>query len=145
MRTRGAAGSLVLVVVLAGCGGADPTAPTAADGTPTANAAPAPAPVPTDGLPLTAFGYASGPPGFSLPRGTRLAAAVDQADNVTAVLSTPSPPEVAAYLRRTLPGAGFTVIDDPGGTTLTFRGRGWSGSVTSGSGTTAVLLRPLRP
>ena len=142
MRTRGAAGSLLLLLVLTGCGGADPTAPARPDGPVTAPATPAPAPVPSDGLPLTAFGYASGPAGFSLPRSTRLSAAVDQADNVTAVLSAPAPPEVAAYLRRTLPGAGFTLTDDPGGTTLTFRGRGWTGSVTSGSGTTAVLLRP---
>ena len=142
MRTRGAAGSLVLVLVLAGCGGAEPTVPAGADGTPTTAATAVAAPVPPDGLPLTAFGYASGPAGFSLPRGTRLTAAVDQADNVTAVLSTPAPPEVAAYLRRTLPGAGFAITDDPGGTTLTFRGPGWTGSVTSGSGATAVLLRP---
>ena len=60
---------------------------------------------------------------------------------VAAVLSAPSAPEVAAYLRRTLPAAGFTIpADDPAQDTLTFTGRGWAGSVTAG----AVLLRPTR-
>lgn len=142
MRTRRTAGSLLLVLVLAGCGGPDRPVTAGGDAPPSSAATPAPAPVPPDGLALTAFGYSSGPSGFSLPRGARLTAAVDQADNVVAVLSAPSPPEVAAHLRRTLPGAGFTLTDDPGGTTLTFRGRGWTGSLTSGGGTTAVLLRP---
>jgi hypothetical protein len=143
MRMRGAAGSLVLVLALAACGSADRPSP-AGEGNVPPTSATTTAPVPPDGLPLAAFGFASGPlDTFSLPRGTRLKAAVDQPDNVTVVLAAPAPPTVVAYLRRTLPAAGFTLTDDPGGTTLTFRGHGWTGSVTSGGGTTAVLLRPI--
>jgi hypothetical protein len=133
---------LVLALLLSGCGGGAP--PTPAPAAPS-SAAPAPdaVQVPADGLPLAAFGYQFGPlDTLSLPRSTRLAAAVDQADGVTVVLSAPSLVEVVGYLRRALPAGGFTITADGGATTLTFRGHGWTGSVTSGGGTTAVLLRP---
>ena len=131
---------LVLVLVLAGCGAAprpDPVPPSSS--LPSAVAS-----VPADGLPLRTFGYSFGPlDAFSLPRETVLVTSVDQADNVTAVLARPSAPEVADYLRRALPLAGFTVTgDDPAGSALTFTGQGWSGSFTGASGSSAVLLRP---
>ena len=134
---------LALALVVAGCGAATAPLPALSP----SSAVPS-ATVPADGLPLRAFGYTSGPlDAFSLPRGTVLVTSVDQPDNVTAVLSAPSAVELAAYLRRALPAAGFTVTagaEGPG-TTLTFTGRGWTGSVTgAGAGvTTAVLLRPV--
>lgn len=131
---------LALVLVVAGCGAAP--APVPAPSPPAASAAPA---VPADGLRLRAFGYTSGPlDAFSLPRSTVLVTAVDQPDNVTAVLSRPSAVELAAYLRRALPAAGFTVTAgaEGDGPTLTFTGRGWTGSVTGADGAAAVLLRP---
>jgi hypothetical protein len=132
---------LVLLMTVAGCGAAPRPVPAPA---PSAGAS-APASLPSDGLPLRAFGYHFGPvDAVSLPRSTMLVASVDQADNVTAVLSAPSAVELAAYLRRALPAAGFTVTAgaDGSGPTLTFAGRGWTGSVTGADGTSAVLLRP---
>lgn len=133
---------LGLALLLSGCGGGTPPSPAPAEpssATPPSDAVQ----VPTDGLPLAAFGYQFGPlDTLSLPRSTRLAAAVDQADGVTVVLSSPSPVAVVGYLRRALPAGGFTITADGGATTMTFRGQGWTGSVTSGRSTTAVLLRP---
>lgn len=141
-------GSLVVLLVVSGCGAAVPgpsTSPSAPAG-PSATSPPDPPPsVPADGLPLRAFGYSFGPlDTFSLPRSTALVTSVDQADNVTAVLSAPSPADLAAYLRRALPAAGYTVTAgaEGSGVTLTFAGRGWVGSVTGDDGTAAVLLRP---
>jgi hypothetical protein len=43
-----------------------------------------------------------------------ITAKVDQPNNVAVVVSSPSPFEVASYLRRTLPPAGFAITaDDP--------------------------------
>ena len=104
--------------------------------------------VPADGVTLAAFGFTNGPVReFSLPRSTVLASKVDQANNVTVVLSSPSPLEVADYLRRSLPVAGFELRHDQSGT-MTFDGHGWAGSFTgtdnpAGTGaSSAVLLRP---
>jgi predicted CoA-binding protein len=84
---------------------------------------------------------------FSLPRMAVLKAKVDQPNNVAAVVSSPSPAEIASYLRRTLPAAGFTITaDNPAAKTLTFIGNGWTGSFTGDnngvSAVSAVLLRP---
>lgn len=150
LRAPGGPGRRVaaLALLLAGCGvlagcGAEPRpvppAPSPSSPAPTAA-------VPADGLPLRAFGYTSGPlDAFSLPRSTVLTTSVDQPDNVTAVLSAPSAAELAAYLRRALPAAGFTVTAGAEGTgaSLTFTGRGWSGSVTGAEGAAAVVLRPV--
>jgi len=104
--------------------------------------------VPADGVTLAAFGFTNGPiREFSLPRSAVLAARVDQANNVAVVLSSPSPSKVAAYLRRSLPVAGFDIRYDQSGT-MTFDGYGWAGSFTSTDNTagtganSAVLLRP---
>lgn len=133
---------LVLLGVPTGCA-ADPTA----SGPPPAGSsrAPAASPLPATGVRLTALGFSHGPlDTFSLPRTSVLRAAVDQPDNVTVVLSAPSPRTVTAYLRRSLPATGFRVSADRAAVhTLTFTGYGWSGSVTGNAGTTAVLLRPL--
>ena len=69
--------------------------------------------IPQDGATLRSFGYTFGPvEQLSLPRESVISARVDQANNVTAVLSAPPPGEVADYLRRALPAAGFAITED---------------------------------
>jgi hypothetical protein len=100
--------------------------------------------IPADGVTLATLGYLNGPiQRFSLPRTAVITTKVDQPNNVVAVLSSPSPTELTAYLRRALPTAGFTITaDNPAAQTLTFVGNGWSGSVTAHDRVSAVLLRP---
>jgi hypothetical protein len=137
-------GILLVAAMLAACGGkAGVSPPTTEAPTPRRSVS-----VPADGVTLAAFGFTNGPVGeFSLPRSAVLAAKVDQANNVAVVLSSPSPSEVADYLRRSLPVAGFDLRYDQSGT-MTFDGYGWAGSFTStdnpaGTGaSSAVLLRP---
>jgi hypothetical protein len=135
---------ILAAVMLAGCGNQ-------ASVTPRTSAPPPPPPqvsVPADGLTLAALGFTNGPvEEFSLPRTAVLASKVDESTNVAAVLSSPSPAQVADYLRRSLPDAGFELRRDERGT-MTFDGYGWAGSFTgtqsaAGGGTSAVLLRPL--
>ena len=140
-------GAIVVMVVLlaaAGCRGGG-------NGRLVPSESPAPTPsgtsaatVPADGVSLQTLGYLNGPvQQFSLPRSSVLTATVDQANNVTAVLSSPPATKVAAYLRRTLPRTGFTIVDDdPAGLAMTFTGHGWEGSFTGNETTSAVLLRP---
>lgn len=132
---------MLLALALAGC--AAPAAPAVAPPAPAASS-PAAVRLPADGVLLRDFGYQFGPlDAFSLPRTSVLSAAVDQADNVTLVLAAPSPGAVTTYLRRALPAAGFRVTAGASsGTTLTFVGNGWAGSVTGSGDTTGVLLRP---
>ena len=136
--------SLVVLLTLGGCAGGnrDPVVPSVSP-SPTGGATAAPT-LPADGVSLQSLGYLNGPvQQFSLPRSSVLSATVDQPNNVTAVLSQPSATEVAAYLRRTLPMTGFTVVEeDPDGLTMTFTGYGWTGSFTGNETTSAVLLRP---
>ena len=64
--------------------------------------------IPSDGITLAALGYLNGPiQQFSLPHTAVIRAKVDQPNNVTAVVSSPSPAELSSYLRRALPAAGF--------------------------------------
>lgn len=111
---------------------------------PTVSAAPPPS-IPSDGITLAALGYLNGPVRqFSLPRTAVIRAKVDQPNNVTAVVSSPSPAQLSSYLRRALPEAGFVITaDGPAANTLTFTGHGWSGSFTGDGRASAVLLRPL--
>ncbi len=131
------------VLALTGCGAAGTPDP----GVPSSSPSPALAPpvIPADGVTLSSLGYRNGPTAeFSLPRTTVLTAMVDQADNVSAVLGRPSLGEVYAYLERSLPAAGFTITgQDAAAGTLTFRGRGWTGSFTGDDQACAVLLRPV--
>ena len=96
--------------------------------------------IPADGATLRSFGYTFGPvEQLSLPRSAVISATVDQANNVTAVLSAPRAGEVAAYLRQALPAAGFSITDDdPVALTLTFTGHGWRGSFTGNEAASAL-------
>lgn len=138
-RALGIAAAVVLLGGVAGCAAGERPS----DPEPTARSTVTPS-VPADGVTLQSLGYLNGPVAqFSLPRTAVLQAAVDQTNNVTAVLTSPRPAEVADYLRRALPATGFTVTaDQPDRDTLTFVGHGWSGSFTATGATSAVLLRP---
>lgn len=139
-RVVGVATALVLVGSAAACAAGE------RPGDPTPSARPTGAvSIPADGVTLQSLGYLNGPAAqFSLPRTAVLQAAVDQTNNVTAVLTAPRPAQVADYLRRALPATGFTVTaDQPDHDTLTFAGHGWSGSFTATGATSAVLLRPV--
>ncbi len=135
-------GGLVLAgsLGLTGCAGGVPDAPPSS----AASAPATPVAVPADGRLLSEFGYRYGPTAtLSLPRVATLKAAVDQPDNVSAVLSTPAPAEVYGYLVQALPATGFTIKErDQATATLTFVGHGWRGSMTGDATTSAVLLRP---
>jgi uncharacterized lipoprotein YajG len=111
---------------------------------PAASSALAPS-IPSDGVSLAELGYLNGPVRqFSLPRTAVIRAKVDQPNNVTAVLSSPSAAELSSYLRRALPATGYMITaDNPATNTMTFTGHGWSGSFTGDEGASAVLLRPL--
>lgn len=128
--------------LLAGCSAGTPPSPPGPE--PTASPSSTPFPLPTDGVSLVTLGLQNGPREFTVPRAAVLAQVVDQANNVVLVLRAPPGDEVSDYLRRTLPGAGFAITAaDPDGATFTFDGHGWTGSFTSGNGTSAVLLRPV--
>jgi len=139
----------IVLVLAAGCGGEEPPVVPPASASPTvtpspgADRPPTPA-IPADGVTLRSLGFLHGPvEQFTLPRTALVSAAVDQPNNVTAVLASPPPADVAAYLRQALPATGFTVTaDDPEGLALTFTGHGWTGSFTASEATAAVLLRP---
>ena len=61
---------------------------------------------PPTAVTLAALGYLNGPiQQFSLPRTAVITAKVDQPNNVAAVVSSPSPAEIASYLRRALAGS----------------------------------------
>ncbi len=137
---------LVAALVLGGCGsGEEPPVvpPVIEKPTPTIPTATA-VTVPADGVTLRSLGYLNGPAEqFTLPRTALVSASVDQPNNVTAVLSSPPPAEVEAYLRRALPATGFTITaDGPDASALTFAGHGWIGSFTASDATSAILLRP---
>ncbi len=136
-----AAGVLLVIGSLAACGASPAPRPDTPSG-PVVTATPAT--IPADGVSLATLGFRTGPiQQLSLPRSTLLRARTDQPNAVTAVIADPPPAEVAAYLRRTLPAAGFTVVeDDLAAMTLRFRGYGWSGWFTGAEQTSALLLRP---
>ena len=138
--------SVALFGILGGCAASTGDGPGASRSpTPSASATVTPR-IPADGLTLAALGYRNGPVAeVSVPRTAVLTARVDQENNVTAALSQPAAAVVADYLRRALPQAGFTIIDDNRNAdepALTFRGLGWHGSFTGDDRASAVLLRP---
>lgn len=133
------------MIMLAGCGapgngpGPTPSVTGSSPSTPAASAS-----IPADGVSLKELGFENGPTDrLSLPRGLSLATAADQPNAVTLVISRPTAAELADYLRRTLPQAGFTIDSDLGdGATITFTGFGWSGSFTGAGSSSALVLRP---
>lgn len=134
---------------LTGCSDGEPSVVPPATASPALTPSPEPGPtappgIPADGVTLQALGFLHGPAErFTLPRTSLVSAAVDQTNNVAAVLTAPPPADVAAYLRQALPATGFTITAaDPEGRALTFAGHGWTGSFTASEATSAILLRP---
>jgi hypothetical protein len=135
--------ALVGVVGLAGCGAAG----SVSDVSPAPSSSPTPSPTvsaPADGVSLAALGFDNGPVDrVFVPFGARVASRVDQTNNVTLVLTSPSAADLTAFYRRTATGNGFTVTgEDPASTTLTFSGFGWTGTFTGDRQASALLLRP---
>ena len=137
---RGAVVAAFLAVAVPGC---------SAGSVPGAASTPSPVPTPTvstpaDGVSLSALGFENGPVNrVFVPVGAQLSARVDQANNVTVVLTAPSAAALVAFYRRTAVGNGFTVTgDDVATTTLTFAGFGWTGTFTGDTQASALLLRP---
>jgi len=135
---RPLAAGLALATLLAGCSApVRPEPPSAAP--PSASV-----PVPAGGVSLADLGFRNGPvTAFTLPQTAVISTRVDQPNGVTVVLTSPSAPEIAGYLRRELPGTGFTVTADrESAASLTFTGYGWQGSFTGSGSSSAVILRP---
>lgn len=97
-----------------------------------------------NGVTLTELGFVHGPrDAFSVPRTAVLTTRVDQPNAVTLVLAAPPPTDLFTYLQRALPAAGFGITaENREATTLTFAGRGWTGSFTAVDSSSAVVLRP---
>jgi len=137
---RGVAGLLVALVVLTGCAaGSVPVDRPPASPTPSPTVS-----APADGVSLAALGFENGPVDrVFVPVGAQVGSRVDQPNNVTVVLTSPSAADLTAFYRRTAVGNGFTVTgDDPATTTLTFSGFGWTGTFTGDRQASALLLRP---
>lgn len=140
----GVVAALTLAVVLAGCAaGSVPDVPPPG----LSGARPSPSPTvstPSDGVSLAALGFENGPVDrVFVPSGAQVSSRVDQANNVTVVLTAPSAAELAAFYRRTATGNGFTLTgDNAATTTLTFTGFGWTGTFTGDEQASALLLRP---
>lgn len=121
-------GLLLLLPLLAACGGtasgATPS-PSASATTPQAVLAGVPG-----GRTLADFGYLNGPGSLiGLPAFVEITTRVDQPNVITALGQPGDAGAVAAYLRASLPSAGWTITgESPEG--LTFTRPGWQGAFT---------------
>lgn len=122
------------LVLVAGCSAGVPGEP---EPSPTAHLT---APVPDDGVLLGDLGFRHAPEGVSIPRGAVVSERIDQANNVTLVMTAPPGTELAGYLRRTLPEQGFEIIADDNNSLVFTRGR-WDGAFTTEAGYSALTLR----
>ena len=134
--------ALLVALALTGCSAAG-TGSGASASSPTPAATPTVS-VPADGVSLSALGFENGPVDrVFVPFGAELSARVDQTNNVTVVMTSPSAADLTGFYRRTVVANGFTVTaDDPATTTLTFTGFGWTGTFTGDTQASALLLRP---
>jgi len=136
---------LVALLPLVAVGGCSAAATPDAPSSPTSSPSPSPTvSVPADGVSLAALGFVNGPVDrVFVPYAARVSSRVDQTNNVTLVMTSPSAAELAAFYRRTATGNGFAVTgDDPATTTLVFSGFGWTGTFTGDRQASALLLRP---
>ncbi len=129
---RRAAAGLLVLLALSGC-----TTPPPQPGTPevtwTASA-------PADGVTLTQLGFRNGPAEFWLPSGVVIRDRVDLEANITVTITSPGGAELAAWLRRNLPAAGFEITAD-GQDSLLFRRGQWQGAFTVTAELSALSLR----
>ena len=128
---RTAAGVLAFLA-LAGCT-TPPPQPATPEVTWTASA-------PADGVTLTQLGFRNGPAEFWLPSGVVIRDRVDLEANITVTITSPGGAELAAWLRRNLPVAGFEITAD-GQDSLLFRRGQWQGAFTLTAALSALSLR----
>lgn len=130
-------GVAVLVVVLTGCAGAAEAPSPASTDTSVASSQGTP---PPSGAGLRDLGFRHGPDDLWLPEELEIVERVDVANNVTLVIANPPGTEVAAWLRKELPRAGFRITAD-GADSLLFRRGEWQGAFTVTGDHCALSLR----
>lgn len=128
-----AALALLACLVLAGCSSAsEPVSPS-----------PEPSvvvPAPEGGRFLSEMGFRYAPAGVSIPADAVVAEKIDQHNNVTLVLTSPTGVELAAYLRSSLVDQGFEITADDNNSLLFERGQ-WQGAFTTEAGYSALSFR----
>ncbi len=129
---RRAAAGLLVLLALSGCT-TPPPQPATPEVTWTASA-------PADGVTLTQLGFRNGPAEFWLPYGVVIRDRVDLEANITVTITSPGGAELAAWLRRNLPAAGFEITAD-GQDSLLFRRGQWQGAFTLTAALSALSLR----
>jgi lipoprotein len=129
---RRAAAGLLVLLALSGCT-TPPPQPATPEVTWTASA-------PADGVTLTQLGFRNGPAEFWLPSGVVIRDRVDLEANITVTITSPGGAELAAWLRRNLPAAGFEITAD-GQDSLLFRRGQWQGAFTLTAALSALSLR----
>ena len=129
---RRAAAGLLVLLALSGCT-TPPPQPVTPEVTWTASA-------PADGVTLTQLGFRNGPAEFWLPSGVVIRDRIDLESNVTVTITSPGGGELAAWLRRNLPAAGFEITAD-GQDSLLFRRGQWQGAFTLTAALSALSLR----
>ena len=129
---RRAAAGLLVLLALSGCT-TPPPQPATPEVTWTARA-------PADGVTLTQLGFRNGPAEFWLPSGVVIRDRVDLEANITVTITSPGGAELAAWLRRNLPAAGFEITAD-GQDSLLFRRGQWQGAFTLTAALSALSLR----
>ena len=95
---------------------------------------------PADGATLAQLGFGNGPTDFWLPSGVVIRDRIDLESNVTVTITSPGGAELAAWLRRNLPAAGFEITAD-GQDSLLFRRAQWQGAFTVTAELSALSLR----
>ena len=129
---RRAAAGLLVLLARSGCT-TPPPQPATPEVTWTASA-------PADGVTLTQLGFRNGPAEFWLPSGVVIRDRVDLEANITVTITSPGGAELAAWLRRNLPAAGFEITAD-GQDSLLFRRGQWQGAFTLTAALSALSLR----
>ena len=129
---RRAAAGLLVLLALSGCT-TPPPQPATPEVTWTASA-------PADGVTLARLGFRNGPAEFWLPSGVVIRDRVDLEANITVTITSPGGAELAAWLRRNLPAAGFEITAD-GQDSLLFRRGQWQGAFTLTAALSALSLR----
>ena len=95
---------------------------------------------PADGATLAQLGFSNGPTDLWLPSGVVIRDRIDLESNVTVTITSPGGAELAAWLRRNLPAAGFEITAD-GQDSLLFRRGQWQGAFTVTAELSALSLR----
>ncbi|MCG6567036.1 hypothetical protein [Tessaracoccus sp. ZS01] len=126
--------ALVAALALVGCSAAPEPTPSAPESSPLVSDAP------EGGVLLSSLGYVNAPEMFSVPLHASITDRIDSYNNVTAVFSSPSGQDIAAYLRENLASMGFTITADKNQSMLFTNGH-WQGAFTTSDSFAALSLR----